>query len=121
MPRKTTQPWSDGWSHFYVPRSEDKFKKLPNFEKILLQEEGPAILRLLFTAAHRVKYHGIRLVTEAQELRVHRYLCPAEPLEYWSNHESGHRPRHSQHTAAPPRWVLARPRPQTGGPAEETP
>ena len=69
---------------FDVPESKDEFTQVPHYERILLQEEGPEILRLLLTAAHRVKHHGIRPMTEAQELRVHRYLCLEEPLEYWA-------------------------------------
>ena len=70
---------------FDVPEPTTSFTEVPGFAKQLVQTEGPGILRVFLTEAHRLRQQGcLRPFTAHQKARHAMYLGTSEVLQFWA-------------------------------------
>lgn len=70
---------------FEVPEPAQPFDPQPRFAEELLQAEGPGILRLFLTRAHRLtRQTSLRPLSAAQKARLNAFLSSGDPLAEWA-------------------------------------
>lgn len=92
----------DAWKRRLVPFKIERLKeaqRIPNFDKILIEKEGPGILRWAIEGAQKLRAemeaHGQLQLTKAQETRVNDLLYESDSLRhflemYITKEQTGH-------------------------------
>lgn len=92
----------DAWKRRLVPFKIERLKeaqRIPNFDKILIEKEGPGILRWAIEGAQKLRAemeaHGQLQLTKTQETRVNDLLYESDSLRhfvemYLTKEQTGH-------------------------------